>query len=154
MDNNDGSIRGGLQWTHLGLQEFRVYITICLFKKVKKLPSTILYWSRNKPLYHCPIILQSIIRDTYELIARCLYVISAPWHVVNHKSATYNKLYKVRWMVQWWMKSKIVSKLCGPTTNKWQWMKAWSCIMENIVLCDNAYPKNWFILALRYEWPF
>jgi hypothetical protein len=95
MDNNDGSIRGGLQWTHLGLQEFRVYITICLFMEVKRLPSTILYWSRNKPLYHCPIILQLMIRNKYELIARCLYVANAPSHVMNRESATYNKLYKM-----------------------------------------------------------
>jgi hypothetical protein len=38
-------------------------------------------------------------RDRYELITRCLHVANAPPHITDPSSPTYDKLYKVRWMM-------------------------------------------------------
>jgi hypothetical protein len=99
LDNTNGNTRRGLQWTPLGLQEFRAYIAMTLFMGVKKLPSTRLYWSRNEALFHCSVISQLMTRERYELITRCLHVANAPAHIMDHGSTTYDKLHKVRWLV-------------------------------------------------------
>jgi hypothetical protein len=44
---------GGEEWTPLGLEEFRAYISICLLMDLKKLPSTRQYWSRDEGFLHC-----------------------------------------------------------------------------------------------------
>jgi hypothetical protein len=56
IDDEECRTRGGLDWTPLGVAEFRTYLAICLFMGVKKLPSIRLYWSRENMLLHCPII--------------------------------------------------------------------------------------------------
>jgi hypothetical protein len=66
---------------------------------VKKLPSTRLYWSRNEALFHCSVISQLMTRERYELITRCLHVVNAPAHVMDRGSTIYDKLHKVRWLV-------------------------------------------------------
>ena len=38
-------------------------------------------------------------RDRFELITRCLHVASAPLSVTNKDSSTYDKLYKIKWML-------------------------------------------------------
>jgi hypothetical protein len=38
-------------------------------------------------------------RELYELITRCLHVANAPPKVMDHESATYDKLHKIRWIV-------------------------------------------------------
>jgi hypothetical protein len=55
--------RGGLDWIPLGLEEFRAYISICLFMGLKKLPLLRMYWARNEPFLTCPIILHIMTRD-------------------------------------------------------------------------------------------
>jgi hypothetical protein len=70
-----------------------------LFMGVKKLPSTRLYWSRNEALFHCSVISQLMTRERYELITRCLHVVNAPAHVMDRGSTIYDKLHKVRWLV-------------------------------------------------------
>jgi hypothetical protein len=92
----DGATRGGHGWTPLVLEEFRAYLTICLFMGLKRLPSIHLYWSWSEPLFHCPVIFQMMTRDRYELITRCLHVANAPPHITDPSSATYDKLHKVR----------------------------------------------------------
>jgi hypothetical protein len=37
--------------------------------------------------------------DRFEFITRCLHVASAPPSVTNKDSRTYDKLHKIRWMV-------------------------------------------------------
>jgi hypothetical protein len=66
VDTKAGKTRGGLQWTPLGVEEFRAYLSICLLMGLKKLPCTRLYWTRNEPLFHCPIISQTMTKDRYE----------------------------------------------------------------------------------------
>jgi hypothetical protein len=56
IDDKAGTTRGGSERTPLGLDEFRAYISICLQMGVKKLPCRRLYWSRDEPLFHCPVI--------------------------------------------------------------------------------------------------
>ena len=41
--DEEGMIRGGLQWTPLGLQEFRIYLVVCLLMDITKFPSIRLY---------------------------------------------------------------------------------------------------------------
>ena len=94
-----GKTRGGWEWTPLGLQEFRAYISICLFMGLKKLPSHRLYWSKDEPLFHCLVISQMMTRDRYEAISRCLHVANAPTSVTDRDSPTYDKLHKIRWML-------------------------------------------------------
>jgi hypothetical protein len=81
------------------LEEFRGYIGIYLLMGLKKLPSHRLYWSRDEPLFRCPLISQLMMRDRYELITRCLHVANAPADVSDPSSANYDKLHKVRWML-------------------------------------------------------
>ena len=85
--------------TLLGLQEFRAYLAICLFMTIKKLPSIRLYWSKEEPLYHCQVILQLMTREHFELTTRCLHVENAELYISNPYSPSYDKLYKVRWML-------------------------------------------------------
>jgi hypothetical protein len=66
IDVTDGRTRGGMEWTPLGSEEFRAYLSICLLMGLKKLPSTRLYWSRDEPLFHCLVISQTMTRDRYE----------------------------------------------------------------------------------------
>jgi hypothetical protein len=83
----------------LRLEEFRAYLGICLYMGIKKLPSTRLYWSRDEPLLHCHVISQLMTRDRYEHITRCLHVASAPPSITDKDSPTYDKLHKIRWML-------------------------------------------------------
>lgn len=66
---------------------------------MKKVPNRRLYWSTVEPLYHCPVISQILTRDRFECITRCLHVALAPAHVQDRKSPTYDKLHKIRWLV-------------------------------------------------------
>jgi hypothetical protein len=88
IDDKAGTTRGGIKWTPLGLDEFQAYISICLQMGLKKLLCRRLYWSRDEPLFHCPIISQLLTRDRFELITRCLHVTNAPPHVKDRSSAT------------------------------------------------------------------
>jgi hypothetical protein len=99
LEGTANKTRRDLGWIPLGLQEFRAYIGMCLLMGVKKLPSTRLYWSRREALFHCSVISQVMTRERYELITRCLHVANAPADVMDRDSATYDKLHKVRWMV-------------------------------------------------------
>jgi hypothetical protein len=99
IDNKDGRTRGGLQWTPLTLSKFWAYISICLFMGVKKLPSTRNYWSSQNPILHCPVISALLTRDRYELITRCLHVANAPLTATDKSSPSYDKLHKIRWML-------------------------------------------------------
>ena len=56
INAKDGNTRGGGDWRPLGLEEFQVYIGLCLLMGLKKLPSRCLYWSQDQPLFKCPII--------------------------------------------------------------------------------------------------
>jgi hypothetical protein len=38
VDATDGRTRGGFEWTPLGVEEFRAYLSICLLMGLKKLP--------------------------------------------------------------------------------------------------------------------
>jgi hypothetical protein len=100
IDDKAGTTRGGIKWTPLGLDEFQAYISICLQMGLKKLLCRRLYWSRDEPLFHCPIISQLLTRDRFELITRCLHVTNAPPHVKDRSSATYDKLHKLKWMLE------------------------------------------------------
>jgi hypothetical protein len=66
---------------------------------VKKLPSKRLFWSQNNLLLHCMVISHIITRNTYEQFRQCLHVANAPENITNHFSPTYDKLHKVRWML-------------------------------------------------------
>jgi hypothetical protein len=99
IDDKTGATRGGLDWTPLQLEEFRAFLAICLLMGLKKLPSKRLYWSRDEPLFRCPIISQLMTRDRYELITRCLHIANAPLAETDPSSSTYDKLHKVRWMM-------------------------------------------------------
>jgi hypothetical protein len=66
---------------------------------LKRLPSQRLYWSKDKPLFYCPVTSQLLTRDRFELITRCLHVANAPPHVKDHSSPSYDKLHKLRWML-------------------------------------------------------
>jgi hypothetical protein len=99
IDEKGWKTRGGLDWTPLCLEEFRAYLGICLYMGIKKLPSTRLYWSRDEPLLHCHVISQLMTRDRYENITSCLHVASAPPSVTDKDSPTYDKLHKIRWML-------------------------------------------------------
>jgi hypothetical protein len=95
----DGATKDGHDWTPLVLEEFRAYLAICLFMGLKRLPSKRLYWSRGEPLFHCLVISQILTRDHYELITQCLHVANVPPHITDPASTTYDKLHKVRWMM-------------------------------------------------------
>jgi hypothetical protein len=99
IDEKQCKTRGGMEWTPLQLEEFRAYLGICLYMGIKKLPSTRLYWSRDEPLLHCHVISQLMTRDRFELITRFLHVASAPPSVTNKDNPTYDKLHKIRWML-------------------------------------------------------
>jgi hypothetical protein len=99
VDDKTGQTRGGSQWILLGLEEFRAYLAICLFMGLKRLPSKWMYWLWEEPLFHCPVISQMMMRDRYEFITRCLHVANAPPHVTDTSSPTYDKLHKIRWMM-------------------------------------------------------
>jgi hypothetical protein len=66
---------------------------------LKKLPSKRQYWSRDEPLFCCSIILQLMTCDRYELITRCLHFANAPLEATDPSSPSYDKLHKVRWLV-------------------------------------------------------
>jgi hypothetical protein len=66
---------------------------------IKRLHSTRIYWSQDEPLLYCHVISQLMNGDRFELITRCLHVASAPPNVTNKDSPTYDKLYKIRWML-------------------------------------------------------
>jgi hypothetical protein len=68
ISEKDMSTRGDLDWSPLGVMEFWAYIAIFLLMGLKKLPSRRMYWSREEPLYHCPLISQLMTRDRFELI--------------------------------------------------------------------------------------
>jgi hypothetical protein len=91
--------RGGLQWTPLGLEEFRSYLSIFMYMGIKKLPSIRNYWARSDPLLQCPIISKIMTRERFEQITRCLHVANAPSTSTDPKSPTYDKLHKLRWMI-------------------------------------------------------
>ena len=55
-----------------------------------------LYWSRDEPLIHCPVISQTMTRDRYEQISQCLHVANAPESERTPSSPTYDKL---QWML-------------------------------------------------------
>jgi hypothetical protein len=99
VDAKAGKIKGGLQWTPLGVEEFRAYLSICLLMGLKKLPCMRLYWAQNEPLFHCPVISQTMTWDRYEQITRCLHVANATESEKDRGSPTYDKLYKLRWMM-------------------------------------------------------
>jgi hypothetical protein len=99
LDVKIGKTRGGFQWTPLGLEEFRAYLSICLFMDLKKLPCIRLYWSRDEALFHCPIISQTMTRERFELISRCLHVANAPMCEQDRGNSAYDKLHKLRWML-------------------------------------------------------
>jgi hypothetical protein len=82
-----------------GLEEFRASLTICLYMQLKRLPTRRLYWSWEIPLFHCPVISQLMTRDQFELITRCLHVANAPADVRDPLSSSYDKLHKVRGML-------------------------------------------------------
>jgi hypothetical protein len=99
VDVKAGRTRGGLEWSPLGMEEFPAYLSICLLMGLKKLPCTRLYWARYEPLFHCPVISQTLTRDWYEQITRCLHVANAPESTKDHGSSTYDKLHKLRWII-------------------------------------------------------
>jgi len=66
---------------------------------IKKLPNRRLYWSRGEALFHCQLILQILKRDRFESITRCLHLCIALAKVQDRKSPSYDKLHKVRWLV-------------------------------------------------------
>ena len=66
---------------------------------LKKLLCTRLYWAWDEPLFHCPIISQTMIRDRYEQITCCLHVANAPEKDKDPRSFTYDKLHKLGWML-------------------------------------------------------
>jgi hypothetical protein len=99
IDDRDGRTHGGLDWIPLGVFEFRAYLSICLFMGVKKLPAHRLYWSRKEPLLYCSVISGIMIRDMYEQITRCLHVANAPTSASEKSSPSYDKLHKLRWMI-------------------------------------------------------
>jgi hypothetical protein len=98
VDDEIGATRGGLHWTPLSLCEFRAYIAIWLFMGIKKFLCTRSYWSMN-PLLHCPVISQLMTRDRFEQITQCLHVANAPESARNKSSPAYDKLHKIRWML-------------------------------------------------------
>lgn len=97
--SKDGRTQGGLQWTPLGLEEFRAYLSINLYLGIKRLPNKRLYWTTEELMFHYQVISQVMTRNRFELITRCLHVAFAPLNVQNRKSPTYNKLHKLRWLV-------------------------------------------------------
>jgi hypothetical protein len=99
LDVQARATRGGLEWKPLCLDEFRAYIAICLFMGLKKLPSRRLYWSKDEALFQCPLISHLMTRNRYELITRCLHVANAPADVQDRSSSKYDKLHKLRWMI-------------------------------------------------------
>jgi hypothetical protein len=99
IDEKLGTTRRGLDWRPLQLEEFRAYISICLLMGLKRLLSHRLYWTRDQLLFNCPIISRLMIRDRYEFITRCLHVENAPPDVCDRSSPNYDKLHKVRWML-------------------------------------------------------
>jgi hypothetical protein len=99
IDDKAGTTRGGADWIPLCVDEFRAYIAICLLMGLKRLPSKRLYWSKPEPLFRCPLISQWVTCDRFEVITRCLHVANAPTHVLDSSSPTYDKLHKLRWML-------------------------------------------------------
>jgi hypothetical protein len=59
---------------------------------------TWLYWSKD-PVFKCPLISHLMTRDRYELITRCLHVANAPADVQDPSSNKYDKMHKLRWMI-------------------------------------------------------
>jgi hypothetical protein len=100
VDDETVQIRGEINGHHQGLESSKLIFAICLFMGLKRLPSKRLYWSREEPLFHCPVISYMMTRDRYELITRCLHVANAPPHVKDTSSPTYEKLHKIRWMME------------------------------------------------------
>jgi hypothetical protein len=99
IDVGTQQTRGGIEWIPMGLEEFRAYLSISLLMGIKKLPSTRHYWVRNDPLLHCPEISGIMTHDRFEQITRCLHIANAPSNATDHSSPTYEKLHKLRWMI-------------------------------------------------------
>lgn len=95
----DGRTRGGVVWTPLGLAELRAYLSMSLYMGIKKIPNCRLYWSTTEDFFHCIVISQILKRERFKAITRCLHVALAPLDVQDRKSPTYDKLHKVRWLV-------------------------------------------------------
>jgi hypothetical protein len=68
-----------------------------------------------------------MIRERYEQIMRCLHVANAPPSVTECDSPTYDKLHKLRWMID---KIRERFKAIWFPINRWQWMKVWWCIKD------------------------
>lgn len=65
----------------------------------KKNPNVRSYWTTSTPFLHCPIISSKMTQTRFELITRCLHVTNPATLQTNRMSPLYNKVGKVKWLV-------------------------------------------------------
>lgn len=116
---------------------------------LKELPNRRLYWSKKEPFFYCNIISQILKRDSCERITRCLHLGILEENVKDQRSATHDKLQKVRWMVD---------EVCLRFKVQWS-LNQQMTVDEGRIMYKGKYcpicqymPKKPVCFGIKFEW--
>lgn len=91
---------GRTEWVDIDREELQAWLGVLILMGLKELPNIRQYWDRRE-FYCCPIISEVMTRKRFEAITRCIHLVDNTMIVSDRDDpALYDKLAKVRWVVE------------------------------------------------------
>jgi hypothetical protein len=69
-----GNTRGGPKWEILTVAGFKAFLAIHMYMGMKKQPNYKSYWEKTSSIFHCPNISNTMIRERFMQLRRCLHI--------------------------------------------------------------------------------
>jgi len=98
-NDNETCTHGGIRWNPVDVGKLKAFIAIFLYMGLKKLPNIRMYWEKSKSFLYCHVLSQLISCNQFLLLSKCLHITNLASICVDHKSLAYDKVNKVRWLL-------------------------------------------------------
>jgi len=98
---------GGPHWVLTCPLEVRAFIGVTILMGIKLMPTIRNYWKRAEFL-QCSLIRHVFTQNHFESLLRCLHLVNNETIVSDHQSLQYDKLAKVRWIIDDFVKKSQV----------------------------------------------
>lgn len=102
--SNPTKSNGGANWEDVTLNELICWLGICIYMGVNKLPNNRLYWDRRN-FFGCPLVKAAMRKHRFESICHNIHLVDNAALVADKKHENYDKIAKVRWMLESFVKT-------------------------------------------------
>lgn len=94
-------LKGGkLGWTPLSIRELRKWLGILVLMGIRRQPKLRDYWACSNEFLHCQAISETMSRERFEWIFRCLHLVDKKTVVINRGSKGFDPIVKTRVLLE------------------------------------------------------